>query len=73
MEILESAVAGDADATAEVLREAEDLIRGYAHSEEEQQLARVTLWAALPGFRGDSWEEFRGYALVEVLTAPEGP
>jgi hypothetical protein len=68
MEILESAVAGDADATAEVLHEAEALIRGIAHSEEEQQTARVTLWAALPGFRGDSWQEFRDYAL-EVLTA----
>jgi hypothetical protein len=67
-ETLIAALAGDADATAEVLGFAEDLIRGYADSEEKQQLARVALWAALPGFKGDSWEEFRGYAL-EVLSA----
>lgn len=61
-ETLESAVAGDVTATAEVLREAESLIRGYAHSEEEQQAARVVLWAALPDFQGDGWQEFRAYA-----------
>ncbi|GHF88950.1 hypothetical protein [Streptomyces thermodiastaticus] len=58
MRIIESAAAGDVDATAEVLREAESLIREYADSEEERQSARVALWASLPGFQGDDWTAY---------------
>lgn len=65
-ETLESAVAGDVTATAEVLREAESLIRGYAHSEEEKQAARVRLWAALPSYDGGEFEAFAR----EVLERP---
>jgi len=65
-ETLTAALAGDADATAEVLGFAEDLIRGVAHSEEEQQLARVRLWAALPGYAGGDFEAFAR----EVLERP---
>ena len=65
-ETLTTALAGDADATAEVLREAEDLIRGVAPSEEEQQAARVRLWAALPSYAGGAFEAFAR----EVLERP---
>jgi len=65
-ETLTAALAGDADATAEVLGFAEDLIRGYADSEEEQQAGRVRLWAALPGYAGGSFEAFAR----EVLKRP---
>lgn len=59
---LTAALAGDSEATAVVLSALEDLIREYADSEEAQQSARVALWAALPDFQGDGWQEFRDYA-----------
>jgi len=65
-ETLTAALAGDADATAEVLRVAESLIRDYAHSEEAQQAARIRLWAALPGYDGGAFEAFAR----EVLERP---
>lgn len=65
-ETLTAALAGDADATAEVLRGAESLIRDYADSEEDQQAGRVRLWAALPGFAGGDFEAFAR----EVLKRP---
>jgi len=65
-ETMTAALAGDADATAEMLREAEELIRDYADSEEEQQAARVRLWAALPSYDGGAFEAFAR----EVLERP---
>ncbi|MEU0739350.1 hypothetical protein [Streptomyces sp. NPDC006134] len=59
---LAAAIAGDSDATAVALSALEDLIREYADSEEAQQIARVTLWSALPDFQGNGWEEFTAYA-----------
>ena len=52
--------------SAEVLGFAEDLIRGVAPSEEEQQAARIRLWAALPSYDGGEFEAF----VREVLERP---